>query len=58
MTNKLGIENIDIIYQDSQKCKPIQVVDFIAGCLRRYLNNDDIENYNIICNLIDFFQKI
>jgi hypothetical protein len=44
--------NIRLSHQDSQKCKPIQVVDCIAGCLRRSLHQNDLENFELIKPLI------
>ena len=50
---KLGIsENIGFSHQDSQKCKPIQAADCVAGCLRRSLQQDDLKNYNLLKSLI------
>jgi hypothetical protein len=38
--------NIRLSHQDSQQCKPIQVIDCIAGCLCRSLLQNDLENLN------------
>lgn len=50
-------ENIHLSHQDSQKCKPIQAADCIAGCLRRSLRQDDLENFYLIQPLIVHWTK-
>ena len=44
--------NVALSHQDSQKCKPIQVVDCIAGCLRRSLQQEDSDNFGLLEPLI------
>ncbi len=55
---KLGLaENIHFSHQDSQKCKPIQAADCVAGCLRRSLRQDDLENFSLLQPLIVHWAK-
>jgi len=55
---KLGLaENIHFSHQDSQKCKPIQAADCVAGCLRRSLRQDDFENFNLLQPLMVHWAK-